>query len=135
MVKRVSLFQAVDGSTFDTEIAAKDHEAKIAAKTTLAALLKKLKADGATVFVGESDGVMLDTFLLDNRQAFIDALIGVKQEKKPRQTRVKKAPVVPETPKEPEKEVVTLAEQPEQPEAGPNSDAQLDSLVAELGAQ
>lgn len=42
MVKRVSLFQTADGQTFETEAAAKEHEAKIAAKTTITALLKKL---------------------------------------------------------------------------------------------
>lgn len=137
MVKRVSLFQAVDGATFETEALAKDHEATIAAKATLAALLKKLKADGATVFIGDESGVMLESFLLDNRQAFIDALVGIKPEKKTRQPRKsKQQPALPETPVVEEKQapVVETAADAAPATAG-NSDAQLDSLVAELGAQ
>ena len=50
MVKRVSLFQTADGETFETEALAKEHEAKIAAKSTIAALLKKLKAFPVTLW-------------------------------------------------------------------------------------
>lgn len=137
MVKRVSLFQAVDGATFETEALAKDHEATIAAKATLAALLKKLKADGATVFIGDESGVMLESFLLDNRQAFIDALVGIKPEKKTRQPRKVKQPALPEKPVIEEKQapVVEAAAAAAPVNATGNSDAQLDSLVAELGAQ
>lgn len=132
MVKRVSLFQTADGATFETEALAKEHEAKIAAKITVAALLKKLKLDGSFIGIGDEDTLALDTFLLDNRTALLEALVGVKAEKKTRQPRkLKTAPAAPAVP-----EVVEAAAAKEQPaEVAGNSDAQLDSLVAELGAQ
>jgi len=131
MVKRVSLFQTADGAHFSTEAEAKSHEATIAAQATVAALLKKLKLDGSVINIGETEGLLLETFLLDNRSALIMALSG--NVLKAKQTRKKKT-AIPETPVE----EVVLAEprvaEPEPAAVAGNSDAQLDSLVAELGA-
>ena len=133
MVKRVSLFQTTDGAHFSTEAEAKSHEATVAAQVTVAALLKKLKLDGSVINIGETEGVFLETFLIDNREALLLALNG--NTVKVKQTRRKKT-AVPETPV---KEEVVLAD-PAEPKPEPaaaaagNSDAQLDSLVAELGA-
>lgn len=135
MVKRVSLFQAADGATFPTEAEAKSHEAKVAATSAVAGLLKKMKVDGSFIHLGETDAVLLETFLVENREALLLALNGnvVKVKK----TRRKKT-AVPETPvkEEPVAEPVAALAQPEPaPAAAPgDSDAQLDSLVAELGA-
>lgn len=134
MVKRVSLFQTADGQTFETEAAAKEHEAKIAAKTTITALLKKLKLDGSFIGIGEEDTLALDTFLLNNRAALLLALNG--NVVKAKQTRKKKT-AVPETPVKEEvlAEPVAAQAQPATAVAAGDSDAQLDSLFAELGAQ
>lgn len=133
MVKRVSLFQTADGQTFETEAAAKEHEAKIAAKATVAALLKKLKLDGSFIGLGETEGVMLESFLIDNRAALLLALNG--NVVKTKQTRRKKT-AVPETPVKEEAvaQPVEAQAQPATAVAAGDSDAQLDSLVAELGA-
>ena len=131
MVKRVSLFQAADGATFPTEAEAKSHEAKVAAKTTITALLKKLKLDGSFISIGETEGVMLESFLIDNREALLLALNG--NAVKVKQTRKKKT-AVPETPVKEEVAAQPVAAQPESAVEAGNSDAQLDSLVAELGA-
>ena len=133
MVKRVSLFQTADGAHFSTEAEAKAHEATVAAQATVAALLKKLKLDGSFISIGETEGVMLESFLIDNREALLLALncntVKVKQ------TRRKKT-AVPETPVKEEvlAEPVAAQAQPATAVAAGNSDAQLDSLVAELGA-
>ena len=133
MVKRVSLFQTADGANFSTEAEAKAHEATVAAQATVAALLKKLKLDGSFISIGETEGVMLESFLIDNREALLLALncntVKVKQ------TRRKKT-AVPETPVKEEvlAEPVAAQAQPATAVAAGNSDAQLDSLVAELGA-
>ena len=133
MVKRVSLFQTADGAHFGTEAEAKAHEATVAAQATVAALLKKLKLDGSVINVGETEGVFLETFLIDNREALLLALND--NAVKVKQTRKKKT-AVPETPVKEE-----VAAQPAAAQAQPatavaagDSDAQLDSLVAELGA-
>ena len=133
MVKRVSLFQTADGQTFETEAAAKEHEAKIAAKATVAALLKKLKLDGSFIGLGETEGIMLESFLIDNRAALLLALNG--NVVKVKQTRRKKT-AVPETPVKEEvaAQPVEAQAQPATAVAAGDSDAQLDSLVAELGA-
>lgn len=133
MVKRVSLFQAVDGKTFETEALAKEHEATIAARATVALLLKKLKVDNSFITLGETDSIMLETFLLDNRTALLDALVGVKPEKKERKPRSAKK--TPKAPAEPTLEAKELATQ-EQPvaETHTSGDDLLDSLVGELGA-
>ncbi len=132
MVKRVSLFQTADGAHFSTEAEAKAHEATVAAQATVAALLKKLKLDGSFISIGETEGVMLESFLIDNREALLLALNG--NTVKVKQTRRKKT-AVPETPvKEVLAEPVAAQAQPATAVAAGNSDAQLDSLVAELGA-
>ena len=133
MVKRVSLFQAADGARFSTEAEAKAHEATVAAQATVAALLKKLKLDGSFISIGETEGVMLESFLIDNREALLLALNG--NTVKVKQTRRKKT-AVPETPVKEEvlAEPVAAQAQPATAVAAGNSDAQLDSLVAELGA-
>lgn len=137
MVKRVSLFQTADGATFETEALAKEHEAKIAAKVTVAALLKKLKLDGSFIGIGEEETLALDTFLLDNRTALLEALVGVKAEKKTRQPRKpKNAPATPAVKEEPVCEAaapaaVEAAAAAAEPETS-SADA-LDSLVAQLG--
>lgn len=135
MVKRVSLFQTADGATFPTEAEAKSHEAKVAAATAVAGLLKKMKVDGSFIHLGETDAVLLETFLVENREALLLALNG--NVVKVKQTRRKKT-AVPETPVKEEvlAEPVAAQAQPEPaPAAAPgDSDAQLDSLVAELGA-
>ncbi|HCJ5492494.1 TPA: hypothetical protein NUW79_003134 [Escherichia coli] len=133
MVKRVSLFQTADGAHFSTEAEAKAHEATVAAQATVAALLKKLKLDGSFISIGETEGVMLESFLIDNREALLLALNG--NTVKVKQTRRKKT-AVPETPVKEEvlAEPVAAQAQPATAVAAGNSDAQLDSLVAELGA-
>lgn len=133
MVKRVSLFQTADGAHFSTEAEAKAHEATVAAQVTVAALLKKLKLDGSFISIGETEGVMLESFLIDNREALLLALNG--NTVKVKQTRRKKT-AVPETPVKEEvlAEPVAAQAQPATAVAAGNSDAQLDSLVAELGA-
>lgn len=135
MVKRVSLFQTADGAHFSTEAEAKAHEATVAAQATVASLLKKLKLDGSVINIGETEGIFLETFLIDNRVELLLALNG--NVVKVKQTRRKKT-AVPETPvkEEPVAEPVAALAQPEPaPAAAPgDSDAQLDSLVAELGA-
>ena len=130
MVKRVSLFQTADGATFPTEAEAKSHEAKVAATNAVANLLKKMKVDGSFIHLGETDAVLLETFLVENREALLLALNG--NVAKVKQTRKKKT-AVPETPVE-EVKLETPAPAAAAPEAAGNSDAQLDSLVAELGA-
>ncbi len=134
MVKRVSLFQTADGAYFGTEAEAKAHEATVAAQATVAALLKKLKLDGSVINIGETEGMLLETFLIDNREALLLALNG--NTVKVKQTRRKKT-AVPETPV---KEEVVLAD-PAEPKpdaigtaAGAMVRAELDSLVAQLGA-
>lgn len=133
MVKRVSLFQTADGAHFSTEAEAKAHEATVAAQATVAALLKKLKLDGSFISIGETEGVMLESFLIDNREALLLALNG--NAVKVKQTRRKKT-AVPETPVKEEvlAEPVAAQAQPATAVAAGDSDAQLDSLVAELGA-
>ncbi len=133
MVKRVSLFQTADGAHFSTEAEAKAHEATVAAQVTVAALLKKLKLDGSFISIGETEGVMLESFLIDNREALLLALNG--NTVKVKQTRRKKT-AVPETPVKEEvlAEPVAAQAQPATAVAAGDSDAQLDSLVAELGA-
>lgn len=132
MVKRVSLFQTADGAHFGTEAEAKAHEATVAAQATVAALLKKLKLDGSFISIGETEGVMLESFLIDNRAALLLALNG--NVVKAKQTRKKKT-AVPETPvKEVLAEPVAAQAQPATAVAAGDSDAQLNSLVAELGA-
>ena len=132
MVKRVSLFQTADGAHFGTEAEAKAHEATVAAQATVAALLKKLKLDGSFISIGETEGVMLESFLIDNRAALLLALNG--NVVKAKQTRKKKT-AVPETPvKEVLAEPVAAQAQLEPAVEAGDSDAQLDSLVAELGA-
>ncbi|HCJ9817187.1 TPA: hypothetical protein NWA32_004109 [Escherichia coli] len=133
MVKRVSLFQTADGAHFSTEAEAKAHEATVAAQATVAALLKKLKLDGSFISIGETEGVMLESFLIDNREALLLALNG--NTVKVKQTRRKKT-AVPETPVKEEvlAEPVAAQAQPATAVAAGDSDAQLDSLVAELGA-
>lgn len=133
MVKRVSLFQTADGAHFGTEAEAKAHEATVAAQATVAALLKKLKLDGSFISIGETEGVMLESFLIDNREALLLALNG--NTVKVKQTRRKKT-AVPETPVKEEvlAEPVAAQAQLEPAVAAGDSDAQLDSLVAELGA-
>ena len=133
MVKRVSLFQTADGAHFSTEAEAKAHEATVAAQVTVAALLKKLKLDGSFISIGETEGVMLESFLIDNREALLLALNG--NTVKVKQTRRKKT-AVPETPVKVEvlAEPVAAQAQPATAVAAGDSDAQLDSLVAELGA-
>lgn len=135
MVKRVSLFQTADGAHFSTEAEAKAHEATVAAQATVASLLKKLKLDGSVINIGETEGIFLETFLIDNRVELLLALNG--NVVKVKQTRKKKT-AVPETPVKEEAlaEPVAAQAQPEPaPAAAPgDSDAQLDSLVAELGA-
>lgn len=123
MVKRVSLFQTADGCHFETEALAKEHEATIAAKSTIAALLKKLKLDGSFIGIGEEDTLALDTFLLDNRAALLEALIGVKPERKARAPRKPKLEAHPATVEE-KADTVTA----------PTNDAVLDELVTQLGA-
>ena len=132
MVKRVSLFQTADGAHFSTEAEAKAHEATVAAQVTVAALLKKLKLDGSFISIGETEGVMLESFLIDNREALLLALNG--NTVKVKQTRRKKT-AVPETPVKEEvlAEPVAAQAQPATAVAAGDSDAQLDSLVAELG--
>ena len=134
MVKRVSLFQTADGATFPTEAEAKSHEAKVAAATAVAGLLKKMKVDGSFIHLGETDAVLLETFLVENREALLLALNG--NAVKVKQTRRKKT-AVPKTPVKEEvlAEPVAAQAQPATAVAAGNSDAQLDSLVAELGAQ
>lgn len=134
MAKRVSLFQTADGAYFGTEAEAKAHEATVAAQATVAALLKKLKLDGSVINIGETEGMLLETFLIDNREALLLALNG--NTVKVKQTRKKKT-AVPETPV---KEEVALAD-PAEPkpdaigaEAGAMVRAELDTLVAQLGA-
>ena len=95
MVKRVSLFQTADGAHFSTEAEAKAHEATVAAKSTIAALLKKLKVDNSFIALNETDTLMLETFLIDNRAALLLALNG--NTVKVKQTRRKKT-AVPEAP-------------------------------------
>lgn len=133
MVKRVSLFQTADGAHFSTEAEAKAHEATVAAQATVAALLKKLKLDGSFIALNETDTLMLETFLIDNRAALLLALNG--NTVKVKQTRRKKT-AVPETPVKEEvlAEPVAAQAQPATAVAAGDSDAQLDSLVAELGA-
>lgn len=133
MVKRVSLFQTADGATFPTEAEAKSHEAKVAATSAVANLLKKMKVDGSFIHLGETDAVLLETFLVENREALLLALNG--NVAKVKQTRRKKT-AVPETPVKEEvlAEPVAAQAQPEPAVAAGDSDAQLDSLVAELGA-
>lgn len=132
MVKRVSLFQTADGAHFSTEAEAKAHEATVAAQATVASLLKKLKLDGSVINIGETEGIFLETFLIDNREALLLALNG--NVAKVKQTRKKKT-AIPETPVEEVKlEQPAAAPAAAAPEAAGNSDAQLDSLVAELGA-
>ena len=98
-------------------------------------LLKKMKVDGSFIHLGETDAVLLETFLVENREALLLALNG--NVVKVKQTRRKKT-AVPETPVKEEAlaEPVAAQAQPEPaPAAAPgDSDAQLDSLVAELGA-
>lgn len=132
MVKRVSLFQTADGAHFSTEAEAKAHEATVAAQATVASLLKKLKLDGSVINIGETEGIFLETFLIDNREALLLALNG--NVAKVKQTRKKKT-AIPETPVEEVKlEQPAATTAAAAPEAAGNSDAQLDSLVAELGA-
>lgn len=133
MVKRVSLFQTADGATFPTEAEAKSHEAKVAATSAVASLLKKMKVDGSFIHLGETDAVLLETFLVENREALLLALNG--NAVKVKQTRRKKT-AVPETPVKEEvlAEPVAAQAQPATAVAAGDSDAQLDSLVAELGA-
>lgn len=133
MVKRVSLFQTADGATFPTEAEAKSHEAKVAATSAVASLLKKMKVDGSFIHLGETDAVLLETFLVENREALLLALNG--NVVKVKQTRRKKT-AVPETPVKEEvlAEPVAAQAQPATAVAAGDSDAQLDSLVAELGA-
>ena len=133
MVKRVSLFQTADGAHFSTEAEAKAHEATVAAQATVASLLKKLKLDGSVINIGETEGIFLETFLIDNREALLLALNG--NTVKVKQTRRKKT-AVPETPVKEEvlAEPVAAQAQPATAVAAGDSDAQLDSLVAELGA-
>ena len=116
-----------------TEAEAKAHEATVAAQATVAALLKKLKLDGSFISIGETEGVMLESFLIDNREALLLALNG--NTVKVKQTRRKKT-AVPETPVKEEvlAEPVAAQAQPATAVAAGDSDAQLDSLVAELGA-
>lgn len=113
----------------------KSHEAKVAATSAVASLLKKMKVDGSFIHLGETDAVLLETFLVENREALLLALNG--NVVKVKQTRKKKT-AVPETPvkEEPVAEPVAALAQPEPaPAAAPgDSDVQLDSLVAELGA-
>ena len=137
MVKRVSLFQTADGAHFSTEAEAKAHEATVAVQATVAALLKKLKLDGSFISISETEGVkgvMLESFLIGHREALLLALNG--NTVKVKQTRRKKT-AVPETPVKEEvlAEPVAAQAQPATAVAAGNSDAQLDSLVAELGAQ
>lgn len=132
MVKRVSLFQTTDGAHFETEALAKEHEATVAAKSTIAALLKKLKVDNSFIALNETDTLMLETFLIDNRAALLLALNG--NAVKVKATRKKKT-AIPETPVVEEKvSVVEAAPVVAEAVAG-NSTEQLDSLVAELGGQ
>ena len=133
MVKRVSLFQTADGAHFSTEAEAKAHEATVAVQATVAALLKKLKLDGSFISISETKGVMLESFLIGHREALLLALNG--NTVKVKQTRRKKT-AVPETPVKEEvlAEPVAAQAQPATAVAAGNSDAQLDSLVAELGA-
>ncbi len=133
MVKRVSLFQTTDGAHFETEALAKEHEATVAAKSTIAALLKKLKVDNSFIALNETDTLMLETFLIDNRAALLLALSG--NVVKAKATRKKKT-AVPETPVKEEAlaEPAAAQAQPATAVAAGDSDAQLDSLVAELGA-
>ena len=132
MVKRVSLFQTADGAHFETEFLAKEHEATVAAKSTIAALLKKLKVDGSFIHLGETDAVLLETFLIDNRAAILLALSG--NVVKAKATRKKKT-AIPETPVVEEKVSVVEAAPVVAEAAAGNSTEQLDSLVAELGGQ
>ena len=133
MVKRVSLFQTADGAHFSTEAEAKAHEATVAVQATVAALLKKLKLDGSFISISETKGVMLESFLIGHREALLLALNG--NTVKVKQTRRKKT-AVPETPVKEEvlAEPVAAQAQPATAVAAGDSDAQLDSLVAELGA-
>lgn len=132
MVKRVSLFQTADGAYFGTEAEAKAHEATVAAKSTIAALLKKLKVDGSFIALNETDTLMLETFLIDNRAAILLALSG--NVVKAKATRKKKT-AIPETPVVEEKVSVVEAAPVVAEAAAGNSTEQLDSLVAELGGQ
>lgn len=133
MVKRVSLFQTTDGAHFETEAEAKAHEATVAVQAAVAALLKKLKLDGSFISISETEGVMLESLLIGNREALLLALNG--NTVKVKQARRKKT-AVPETPVKEEvlAEPVAAQAQPATAVAAGDSDAQLDSLVAELGA-
>ena len=125
MVKRVSLFQANDGTNFSSEKEAKDYEAQSAAKLAIQYLLKKLKKDNSVITVGEGEDIFLEAFLVDNRETLLLALNGnavkVKKERVPRKAKT----AVPVTPS---REEVTL-----EPEVTPAPGAtDLDTLVAEL---
>lgn len=95
MVTKVSGFQADDGTLFDTLEQAIAHEAKHKAKFAVSALVAALGFTGAVVVKdggSNVDAVSVELFLLENREALIEALsVDVeKPARKPRQPRAPK---------------------------------------------